>query len=154
MIIMRLAAGVTQHFTARRSEWFMAVGLTGWGCVVTKPSAIFASSPAYTRMAEMAPEQIWGWGAFAIGFLRLLALIVNGTFPNTLYATVSPYVRGIAAYASCFVWASICIGLLSSPIDTPGAPIYLILFGLDFANGYSAMHDAGRARGAKKHGVT
>jgi hypothetical protein len=104
-------------------------------------------------MAQMASEETWGRLAIIIGMLRILALIINGTFPGTVYGKYSPAVRGIFAFASCFVWASISIGLFASAADAPGFFIYLfVCFGLDFTNGYSAMQDFGRVRGALKNG--
>jgi hypothetical protein len=46
VIVLRLAQGVQQHFSARRSEWALAFGLTGWGYVVLKPSALFSTVAA------------------------------------------------------------------------------------------------------------
>jgi hypothetical protein len=151
VIVLRLAHGVQQHFSARRSEWALAFGMTGWGYVVSKPASLFTTSPAYSAMANMAAEPTWGYSAFGLGLLRVLALIINGTFPGTIYANHSPFVRGVAAYLSCFLWAAITLGLFATPSDAPGAFIYLVLFGLDFANGYTAMHDYGLLRGARKN---
>lgn len=154
MIVLRLAQGVQKHFAARRSEWALAFGLTGWGYVVAKPSILFTTVPAYSYMAQMASEATWGRGALIIGMLRILALIINGTFPGTIYGEYSPAVRGVFSFASCFVWASITIGLFASTADAPGSFIYLfVCFCLDFTNGYSAMQDFGRVRGAKKNGI-
>lgn len=151
MIVLRIAKGVQQHFTARRSEWALAFGLTGWGFVVAKPTVLFASSPAYASMANMADEQTWGYGAFCAGLLRLIALVVNGTFPGTIYGRYSPLVRSLAAYGCCAIWAAITIGLYATPADAPGMWIYFSLFCLDFANGRTAMHDYGLLLGARKN---
>jgi hypothetical protein len=54
-----------------------------------------------------------------IGLVRLLALIVNGTFADSIYARWSPHVRGVCAFLSCGIWFPLWAGFFA----VSGAPI-------------------------------
>lgn len=153
MVIYRMAQGVITHWPARFSEWMLAGAMTGWGYVLTKPSTVFGSSQAYSQMQQWAQEETWGRVALTLGICRGVALLVNGTFSQTKYAQVSPFIRCGAALGSAFIWFSIWIGLWSSGTDAPGAPVYFFLFCQDVYNARRAVGDAGEAVQARSNGV-
>lgn len=152
MIVLRLAHGIRSHFPARVSEWALAAALTTWGYILLLPQDTFAISPAYRHMAAMASETKWGSAAVTIGGVRLLALIINGTFAETPYGKISPHVRGLTAFFSCFAWVQILIGLLGSGDAVPGIGIVFWVLVLDIYNTVRAFGDAGDVDRVRKNG--
>ena len=125
--------------------------LTHWGSIVYQDPGVF-SRPGFTQMAEWAEPRTWALAAMTVGGMRLLALIINGTFAHTRYGKISPHVRGVTAFVSCFVWLQIYFGLLVSGDTTTGLGIYPYLLALDCFNTARAFGDAGEVDRAKRHG--
>ncbi|WP_139267612.1 MULTISPECIES: hypothetical protein [unclassified Beijerinckia] len=69
----------------------------------------------------------------ALGILRLLALVINGTFADTWYGRWTHHVRGFLALYSLYVWTTIDSRLL--------LPIIII----EFSNLALAFGDSGAA---------
>ena len=151
MIILRIAEGIRNHFPARASEWALAAGLSHWGRIVYNEPSIF-NRPGFSQMAEWAEPRTWGLAAMTVGGIRLIALVINGTFADTRYGQISPHVRGATAFLSCFVWLQIYLGLQISGDTTTGLGIYPYLLALDCYNTARAFGDAGEADRAKKYG--
>jgi hypothetical protein len=144
LIIVRMARGVTDHFPARRAEWVLSAMLFGWGIVLAPTSTdVFSTSHSFDGLAALAPEWVWAWICFSIGLIRLLALLINGTFADTWYGQRSPHVRGSLALLSCFIWTMISIGIYNSEISTTGLVVYPGLLFLEFTNVKEAWQDAG-----------
>jgi len=143
MIIVRLAAGVKDHFPARRSEWLLATYLCGWGIILGQPEPLFDTSRAFSGLRAFASEHTWAWACLLIGAVRLLALLINGTFAHTWYGRYSPHVRGSLAFLSCFIWTAISIGILNSGVSSTGLVIYPGLLFLELTNISEALKDAG-----------
>jgi len=139
---VRLYLGIHDHFPARRSEWVLAGIMVAWGCLLISPTAVFAQSKAWSQMAAMMPETVWGWCAIAVGAFRLLALIINGTFSGTWYGRWSPHVRALASFLTCFLWFQISFGLWASDAATTGLAVYPGLLVLDAMNIVAASKDA------------
>ncbi|WP_342361427.1 hypothetical protein [Terrarubrum flagellatum] len=146
MIILRLARGIHKHFPARRSEWALGAMLFSLGAILLHPDNLFDSTPLYHGLKLIASEKVWGWGCFLVGFVRLIALILNGTFADTAYSRWSPHVRGAMAFLSCFFWAGITIGIFYAA-DHPvfGMGIFPFLLALELTNIHQALTDAGAA---------
>jgi hypothetical protein len=143
MIILRMARGVTDHFPARRPEWVLAAMLAGWGVILGMPTSnVFELVPAFSGLKAIASEVIWAWICLLLGSIRLLALIVNGTFYTTAYGRFSPHVRGALAFLSCFIWTAISVSTYSSELATTGLVIYPGLLFLEFTNVMAAVQDA------------
>lgn len=150
MIFVRLARGVTDHFPARRSEWALAAMLFSVGLILIHPAVTFDESPGYRGMKLIASENVWGWGCLLIGWLRLFALFLNGTFSHTHYGHWSPHVRGAMAFLSILFWAAITVGLFLVQRPLFGLGIFPFLMLLDITNVHQAFLDAGQAdRGAR-----
>lgn len=112
------------------------------GAIVYAPGDT-VTTPAWVVIQMIASEQTWGVCALFISGLRLIALIMNGTFWQTWYVRLSPHVRAVMAFLSCFVWLQISIGLFKGGAISTGLAIYPLLLALDLYNGMSASHDAG-----------
>lgn len=152
MMYLRIVRGVTEHFRARASEWTLAAMLVLWGCIVYAPGDTF-TTPAWTVMQLMMSETTWGLFALGIGVIRLVALIMNGTFRTTWYGRLSPHVRAVMAGLSCFVWSQITLGLLLGGTISTGLAIYPLLLALDFYNVMSASGEAGAMDRTRRDGT-
>lgn len=149
MIIVRVARGITDHFSARASEWAFAGLLISLGWLFLSSPDLFDASLSYGGLANLADEIVWGWACIGVGAIRLVALIINGTFAGTWYGGWSPHVRGVCAFLSCGVWFPIFAGFLMA-----GRPLVVLLYaatvlGLDAYNIRRVWADAGRAEKAK-----
>lgn len=154
MILARVARGVTEHFPARASEWALAGMMMIWGIIVLQPGDLFAKMPAYAYMHWIAPEQAWGMATISVGAVRLMALVINGTFLDTWWGKWSPWVRCILSFASCFLWFAISFGLIGSHVLSTGLATYPFLFALDAWNCRRAAGDAGSMVGDLRRGST
>lgn len=153
-VIVRIGKGIHEHFPARASEWVLSFMIVRWGQIVASPDALFDISPAFSQMKLFAPEWAWGYAAMAIGLLRLIALIVNGTFSETRYGRWSPHVRAVISSLSCFFWTQISLGIYYADIGSTGLAVYPGLALLDAWNAVRASGDAGAVDGSRKHGGT
>lgn len=111
----------------------MAVHLTIW------PDAIVWSS--FRLILNYVAE---GWMPvffYAIGFLRVGALMVNGRWPE-----YGPKLRGASAAAAAFIWGEMAVALFEHSIDhqippSPGIPIYVALALAELFVTYKAAAD-------------
>jgi hypothetical protein len=142
MIIVRIARGIHDHFPARMSEWGLAVMLLNLGLVLGQPNDTMQTSPSLSGLLRIAPEHVWAWALLLIGSVRLLALVVNGTFADTLYGRWSPHVRSVLSFLSCFFWMNITVGLTLSEMTGTGIAVYPVLLLMD---GYNTVRAAGDA---------
>lgn len=136
--------GVQSHFPARAGEWALAAMLIDWGCRLLRHDIIFDNAPAFRQMASIFAENTWGWIAVTVGFLRIVSLIVNGTFPHTWYGRWSPHVRCAMSFLSVGCWSLIALGIAKSGINSTGLSIYPYLAAFDIWNAYRASQDAAK----------
>lgn len=118
MLILRMIDGIQSHFKARMTEWIMAfpTGATAFGFMV-QPD-MFSQSRGYSFIAAWASEQVWMWLILICFCLRMVALVVNGTFEGF---RLSPHMR-VAASVICFnFWAWFSGGFLSAYLFRDGA---------------------------------
>lgn len=143
-MLVRVAGGITNHFPARASEWVMSVMMIHWGVNLLRPDDLFSITPALSHMRLMASENVWGWGAVSIGATRLVALVINGSFPDTWYGRWSPHVRALMSWLSAFVWFQVSIGLYMTNVNSLGLAIYPWLFVMCLWNAMNAAGDASK----------
>ncbi len=98
MIILRIAGGIRQHFGMRVTEWIMTGALFGWSAVLAGDGNTFATSPSFSVIAHYGSEITWANICMTAGFIRLAALVVNGTFRQFRY---SPHLRAGASFVAC-----------------------------------------------------
>lgn len=146
MLVMNLKT----HFPARMSEWANAAILTSWGAyLLLHPGLfdypglgiIFAKMKAMVWV-DMAPEAVWGFVAFVVGSIRLMALFINGAYSRT------PLIRLGTAAVSAFVWTQVVIGLFAVP--NTGLVVYPWLVVIDLIAAYRAGMDAALAEKRRK----
>lgn len=145
MIVIRVARGITEHFPARASEWGFATLMTWLGWMFVRHPDIFEGSLSYGVLSRLGDEQIWGLACVVIGVLRLIALIINGTFAHTWYGRYSPHVRGTCALLSCGIWFLLLCGFLFADRPVLILGFVACVFSIDFYNIRRAWYDAGRS---------
>jgi hypothetical protein len=153
MVFLRVVTGIRDHFEERFLEWCMAATATYWGWTVAQPGEAWTNKAAWAGMLRLAPEDTWGMLCMFAGGFWLLALAVNGTFADTVYARHSPKVRGVAAFGSAVVWFEVVLSI--SAVQTAGSGIYPLPLALSIWCVFNAWRDVGyerRARHARHRG--
>jgi hypothetical protein len=117
VIVAKLVSGVTDHFITRLPEWIWSIILLNFGVTLLGSSDTFEGNVNFSVMERMAGENTWGWFLTVIGGLRLLSLVINGTFKPLCVWT--PHARALGATFSCFAWFLIALGIfLANPAAT------------------------------------
>lgn len=157
-IYVRIAKGVRDHFTVRRSEWGSAFGLAYVGIAFATPGNTLDIANLRNLSAIM-PEGAWAALCLTLGLVRLIVLTLNGTFAHTKYGHYSPHVRAATAFVGCMVWGGMAFGVLTAP--SSWTPPISILMGLltiqaaqDAFNWRGALAEAGAADREKRYGRT
>lgn len=128
-------------FPIRKSEWSAAGLVLGMWVVLTFNRDLFLSSPGYLRMAAYAPQNVWAWACFVVGFGRMAVLFVNGHYWRT------PHWRAFAAFLSCLLWYQMALAL--APTFGVGLVFALWAFVLDVLNFRQAFSEAAVSEGLK-----
>lgn len=133
-----------KHWPARKLEWIMGFFLLSWGYYTLTHPEIFshpatAVTTAYMRqMVDFIspyPALVWGGAATTVALLRLMALLVNGSWTRT------PLLRLLSAGLSVFIIAQIWIGLSRSGVSNWGMVVYPCLVLADTLSGYRIAVD-------------
>lgn len=66
----------------RSVEWLLASMMIAWGFGLLLPGDTLAL-PQYDMLAVLAPEPVWAAWSISIGFVRYVALYVNGAWRKT-----------------------------------------------------------------------
>ncbi len=142
-MFIRVVSGVQSHFVERAIEWICAVNLIWWGSKLTGPNDAWSNVQAWAFMLSWFSENAWGWIFISLGWLRILALIINGTFANTWYSDASPWVRGVGAGLSATLWFMVFLSV--SAVQTSGSGIYQLPLVLDLWCSFRVIYLIGRA---------
>lgn len=129
----------TQTFPLRVPEWICASMMTLWGWTVATVPTLFATNAAFSGMAEIMPQWVWGAWSLVLGISGLLALGING------FWTPTPFIRLVSSFGRMFLWMQIQFGLLATGQPSTGTAIYIGLAALEIWNIYRAAGDARRA---------
>lgn len=141
-------ASLKQTWPIRKSEWSCAFGVCGLWLVMALRPEMFGTYSGYKPLAALAPQWVWQWFCFAIGFGRVVALFVNGGYYRT------PHARCVFAYLSCFIWFSLFRGLsenLGIGMVLAAIPLFI-----DVANAKQSGHEAAASEGlrhAERHSI-
>lgn len=143
---MSLFIELKKHFPARALEWFCGILLLSWGFYVLLHPGMFqgSSSLIFSGLDMIASQELWGLAAFSLGFLRLIALYINGQWTRT------PLIRVCVSFASVFMWFWITVGLYKSGIDQTGLAIYPWLVVADMYSAFRAASDAYEAEAQRR----
>lgn len=135
MIYLR-HTGITDNLNIRLAEWGLGLMLLLWGAILVSPDDTF-SRPAFTMMARIASENVWGVVLTLLGTTRIVVLLINGAWRR------SPHLRAATAFLSCFVWTQIALSIWESGIFATALAVYPVLLLMDI---YVVIRAAGEAR--------
>lgn len=140
MIIVRVFTDIKKHFPVRRSEWIGSGVMILWGLFMILDER--STVPGWVGLGRMLQGNFGASLLMVLGSLRLLALIINGTFQKTWYGKISPHVRVFASIVSCMVWLQLWLALWNGPYWTTGLAAYAGYFVHDVLNAFAAAGDA------------
>lgn len=138
-LILRVAHGVHHHFPKRVVEWGLSTILINWGMILVRDGATIKPDGALAGLLRLASEDIWGIAAISVGVMRLVALIINGSFYKTPLVKYAPYGRLIGSFASCFIWMQVTLALLKYDDVALGLSIYPVFLAWDM---FTVFHTA------------
>ncbi len=127
MIVLRIVGGIREHFGIRVTEWIMTGALFGWSAILSTDPDTFSTSRSFNEIAKYGNEQFWANICLAAAMLRLLALVVNGTFRSFQY---SPHFRAGASIAACIFWGQITLGVLVAWMTANGSGTGIVAYGI------------------------
>ena len=135
-----------RHFEARASEWISAFILMAWGAYVILHPGLFSASTdlVWHSHLSLATQEVWGFGAFTAGGIRLTALFINGRWGLT------PLIRVATSFLSVFVWFWVAVGLFRAGIANTGIVVYTGLMLADMYSAFRAASDAYEAEAMKR----
>lgn len=149
MIILRMANDIRRHFPIRVPEWIMAVVLFGWSYMLAADPHTFEKAAGFKQLASWADEIQWSSICLAAAIVRLVALVVNGTFHQFPYA---PHLRAAASAIACLFWGQVSLGVFIAWLGgAPGTGVvaYLGYMAFEAWNLFRAVADATYARRAR-----
>lgn len=118
MALLRITRGIANHFHIRLTEWAMLWPCFLMGAVLIFQDDMFSLSPSFSTLAQWYSEDAWAMIVLACAAIRMVALIVNGTFDGFKY---SPHMRATASLVSLFFWSQFCLGFLVAWVTGVGA---------------------------------
>ena len=133
MIIVRFA----ETFRERMPEWVQAVGMILWGILTLSTPGLFQAQEFYHPLLLLFSQWNWGLIATVIGFIRLVFLVINGSWRP------SAHIRAIGCVFGSLLWGSLLISALSLSWLTSGLALYVMLLALDL---FSLWFSAGDAK--------
>jgi hypothetical protein len=149
--VLRVFRGVHHTFPMRWLEWVMTVFIVIWGSRLLDGQDSFkSSSHAWDGLAYWAPDWVWGWAMVLTGGARLVALVINGTFNDTIYSQYSPLVRGMSAGVCGIFWLFVELSVAS--VGTQGSITYAAICTIEFFVSVFVLGEAGDNLRAHRHG--
>lgn len=118
MIAVRVASGVKNHFHIRATEWGMLFPSVWMGVALIYQHNMFSTSPSFRILAGWAPEQIWALFVLVCALVRVIALVVNGTFQGF---GISPHLRLMASIVGICFWSQYTLGFIVAATTGNGA---------------------------------
>lgn len=126
-VFMHSIKSLQQTFAARAGEWALAIITFNIGFVFLYNETLFVDNPTrWSELTAWASQSTWGYIAMGLGTLRLIVLIINGSYWRT------PHLRTFFAFLSCFFWWWLVSGLLGNL--SVAAAVMPVLLGFDAYN--------------------
>jgi hypothetical protein len=139
---MQMIVRFAPHLKLRLGEWLSSVILFSMGLVLfvfpnILNGRIFPLMRDFGSLGgEVNPSATWIVILFVFGGGHLIALYINGRKP------VTPYIRLIASFLSCFVWWQITVSLFLSGVPALVWGVFPWLLVLEIYNVFQASADA------------
>lgn len=141
-VVRRLISGITDHFPIRRSEWGMTFAACGMAFVLNNQHDVFAISPAFSVLAQQADQTTWLAIVSIIAVVRVIALVVNGTFTSFRY---SPHLRMFASILGFIFWTQYAMGIAIAAWKTGSSTTGIVAYGVfcyfEMCNTYQSSKD-------------
>lgn len=133
---------VKHKFRQRLVEWGAAFEIAILGIVLMQNGDSFGQGQAFLWMSTMLTEATWALILTAVGLIRIVGLIVNGSMES-----VTPWIRTIGAAFGLFVFGTIVTSILYAHYGlgapwAPGLSPYGVAFCMEIAAIVCASADA------------
>lgn len=151
--VHRFMNGMTDHFRLRAPYWIMSGIMFGLGVSLTMNPNIFTKDVKayqYVFANRVFDQHTWAILCIVVASIRILALVVNGTFEAFPW---SNHIRSILAFLACFLWFQIGLGVWTEGVLdgwNTAMPIYAGLLLFDVLNTYSAALEIEPGKWAQK----
>lgn len=135
---------IQHRFGPRMMEWFSGAVTATFGVILLAGDDLF-SQPSWSGFRDIfVTQERFGVIMLILGFLRLIALVVNGAKKK-----VTPQIRQVAAGFGLIIWFGVCAGFYSSGVISTWAAIYPWLVIAELTNIHRAAHDQGETRNGR-----
>ncbi len=140
-----LAVRYGTHFAIRLGEWLSSIILVSMAVLFFTATDMFARSPDYfAGLVAFGSQVAWACVLIAFGGARIIALWVNGR------KSITPYIRMVLAFLSCFVWWQLTVSLFVSGVPGLAWAFVPWLLALDMYNVFRSSADARDVFDAKR----
>lgn len=133
---------IAHKFHQRRTEWVAGFQCLLWGMVLLFPGSVYASSQSFSVLAQLIPEEVFGWLMVVVGGGRIIGLIINGA-----RGKITPWVRLVSAFLGCGMFTAISLGFASSGVVSVWIAAWPVLAIVELMNMHDAARDARIANG-------
>lgn len=125
------------HFAIRLGEWLSSTILASLSVLLVVQPTVFDRTPDYfAPMTSLTSQSGWAIIFGVCGFVHMGALYVNGRRP------ITPYIRMVLSFISCFVWWQVTISLYASGVPGLGWAVFPWLLALEMYNVFRSSADA------------
>jgi uncharacterized membrane protein HdeD (DUF308 family) len=128
---------IQHRFASRRGEWTAAGQSIVWGLVLLAQGDVFSTSTAFRIMAEYVTEDTLGWVMLAVGILRIIGLVINGSRKD-----VTPWIRVTSALLGCGAFTFISLAFAASGYFSVWLAAWPFAAFGELFNIHSALRDA------------
>lgn len=125
-----------ENFRERMPEWFLALGILFWGIICLLSPTLFQISLTFKPLLVLMDQVTWGLAAVVVGSIRLIFLIINGSWRP------SAHIRALGSAGGALLWGGMFISTLNLNLLVPTTSIYFILMILDLISLWFAAGDA------------
>lgn len=124
LIVRSATRQIGSTFSDRIAEWLLASCMFNWGVILATNPDLYhiAEGVPFGGLARMAHQETWAWYCLIVGFIRLMALLINGWAVPSTY-----HIRSLTSFLSLPFWVTIGAGLLLAGRPTTGVTIFPLL---------------------------
>lgn len=142
LIVRRITHGIVGHFPIRISEWTMIYPTIGMGLALKEQPDMFTTSQSFATIQNIASEMTLSVIVLICALIRLIALVVNGTFQGF---GISPHLRLFASMVGLVFWSQFALGFLDAALFKGGAWSAVIAYStfviFEYVNAYRSWSD-------------
>lgn len=142
-IAVLLCLDVKEHFRTRATSWIMSFNIFGMGLIlIVNPTFLNGDVRAhsYVYLLTIMPQWAWAIWCVGVGLMRIVALVINGTFPRLPWMA---HVRLAGAFLSCFLWFNLMLGVWVRGGWTFAVPMFTSMIAFELLSTYVAANEAG-----------